>query len=162
MPSKYSAQLQKTVKAPFSGIEFSIRRISFGEYMNDLGIMPIQSTPGVQAGLAEMNEEFKQKAAADPVFAARAVKFILKSGVASPKIFFGDGDCPEEEVPFDDLAPDTSFLIAQISEFSSKPLGLENFFFGDQPGNTGPGGEALRPATVEPPSEGNHSPKPGS
>ncbi len=157
----FKDQLRKKVTARCSGIEFSIRRVALAEYMSELGVLPIELLPNVEEYTKAMQDQVREKAN-DPVFANKATKFLLSHGVAEPKIFFGDAkDCPDDEVPFEDLEADAAQLIAEVAAYSSDMAGVrkvqEFFRNGVQPGDAGHDSPEVRTTTINAPTDGDNS-----
>ena len=145
-------KFRKTITVPFSGQEFTIRKIRPAKFAQVMGILPIQTNKDIAAQLAQFGDDLKTKSEADPQLEETATRFLLEYGVVSPKIWFGDEDkCPDDQVCAADLGGDTEALLHQIITFSYEfhaLKDLDKFFRVDGAGDTGLSGTTLQQETI--------------
>ena len=154
-------RFRKEVKSPFTGQDYLIRKIDVGEYLREAGVLPVSVASSVDEQLRKISDNLKSNAQGDPEIERRLNELTLKSGIIKdadhPGVWFGKyEDCPEDEIPVDDLGSDKRFLINQISEFSFDMSGLkemEKFFRGTGARDSGPGSEEVRSEAVIPAPE---------
>lgn len=147
-------RFRKIVTSLSTGQEYLIRRISVRDYLATIGALPVGISESVQGRLREISDALQERAKDDPDAERKTVEFAIKKGVLEPGIWFGDpSECPEDQIPFEDLGDDATFLASQICEFSFQFAGLkemDKFFRGSGAVATGSDGEAVRAEAVEP------------
>lgn len=146
-------KFRKQATCPYSGQEFTIRRLRLREFMTEIGVLPIFMSQAADKAM----EDFREKILTEPGLEEKIVRFCLSRGVVKPKIWLGaDEECPDGQIAFDDLGSDADSLSAQVLEFSFRMAGLkdvEKFFRGGEPGNSGPPGAEVRTEAVESPPD---------
>ena len=152
-------QFRKTVTSPFSGQDYSIRKITFRGYLAEIGVLPLILMEKTEDQLKRVSEEIQKVGASDPEMERKTVVYALAKGVVEPQIWFGsDVECPEDKIAFADLGDDAQFLAIQIYEMSFEMAGLKklnNFFRDAGTGADGHRGEEVRDQAVIPAAGGN-------
>ena len=139
-------ELRRKFTGLFTGIEFEIRRVRLLDYMREIGSLPAGIVPSVAEQLRKFADDLGEKAG-DPEHESRSVRLFLSKGVVRPKIWVGDeSECPEGQIPVDDLGTDSDLVARKVAEFSFYMPGLEDldkFFRGPGAGAAGPGSEEV-------------------
>ena len=148
-------RFKRTVASPFTGQEYEIVKVSQRELFEQLGLLPLILAASVGEEVKKISDALKEKLDS-PEESKRAEKFLLERGVVSPKIWFGDGECPAYQLPYDFMADDRYWLSTQVSNFAFGvgEFKMDKFFRGADPGNPGPGGPEVRAEAVEPAAPG--------
>jgi len=152
-------RFRKTITSLSTGQEYIIRRISVRNYLTTIGALPVGVAQSVQTQLKELADSLRERAKDDPEAERKTVEFALKTGVVEPMIWFGDpATCPEDQIQFDDLGDDATFLASKVYELSFDFAGLkdmEKFFRGTGAVAAGSDGEEIRAEAVETASQEN-------
>jgi len=140
----------KEVMVPFSGQRFIIRRVRLKDFMIEIGGLSLPTSQATQEAVAD----FMEKAKSDPHAEDKALRFYISRGAVSPKVWFGnEGECPADQIYYENLGSDLDALAMEIMKYSYGMAinQLEHFFFqGTGSGNPGLDGAEIRPTTVEP------------
>jgi hypothetical protein len=149
------------ITSPYTGQEYILRRVSMKLYFKEIGILPVSMPESIVEELASLAKDMRTRVDAeekDDALARQTVEFCLKNGVADPKIWYGEGECPDGSIARGDLADDADWVAARVIEFSFDFAGLKDLakFFRDS-GTVAdrPDGEAVRDAAILPTASGN-------
>lgn len=149
------SKFRKELLGPFTGTQFTIRRVRFKEFVVAMGTLPVTTTSSVQEVLASLSE----KGANDNGETEDKIsQFYASKGVIEPKLWFGaEQDCPEDSIYFEDLGGDFDYVVNEVIKFSHEMVGLAEFekFF-RRPGAGDPGLDVpeVRPAAEQPAADG--------
>ena len=150
-------KFRKEVTAPFSGQQFTIRRVRFKEFILQVGGLPVPMNGTVQDALAQLRE--KMTTDNDPAVEERLTRFYVSKGVVAPRVWEGDAArCPPDAVCYDDLGSDVDFLASEVIQYSNEVTslkGMDNFFRGPGTGAAGLDGQEIRPAPLDPAPTGD-------
>jgi hypothetical protein len=153
------SRFRKKVTGPVTGQEFEIRKVSIGDFMRDIGDLPVAASTTLTEQMALLETKLAKKLDADPNAEKDLTKFFLERGVVAPRVYFGEeNQCPEDQICLADLAGDSTFLVGQIAEFSFELRGLQelaNFFRGAGAANLGPSSQEIQGATPQALANGN-------
>ena len=145
-------KFRETIVGPFSGQKYEIRRIRPVLIVRQLGVLPIETLKEVSDQLAAFRDSIAEKVKVDPGLEERTMRFILETGVASPKIWFGEeSECPDEQLCFADMGGDIDAVAKAIMDYSFDFRGLrdmEKFFRGAGAGDPGLAGSTVREEAV--------------
>jgi hypothetical protein len=143
-------KFSKTVMVPFSGQTFTIRRVRFKDFLQDLGGLALPMAEATQ----DVISQYMEKAKSDPEAENKALRFYISKGTISPKVWFGEeAECPPDQIYHLDLGSDLDVLATEIMKYSygMAMSQLENFFFQQAgTGDNGLDGTPVRPEAIEP------------
>ncbi len=142
-------RFKRTVTSPFTGQEYDIIKISQRDLFEHLGLLPLILATPVGEEVKKISGALTEKLD-NPEDSKRAERFLLERGVVQPKIWFGDGECPEYQLPYDCMADDRYWLATQITNFAFGvgDFKIDKFFRGTDPGDPGPSGPEVRAEAV--------------
>lgn len=150
------SKFRKELLGPFTGTQFTIRRVRLKEFMASLGTLPMATTNSVQEVLASLREKTE---GGDGETEAKITQFYASKGVIEPKLWFGaEQDCPEDSIYFEDLGGDLDYVVGEIIKFSHEMVGLaefEKFFRGPGAGDPRLDVPEVRPAAEQPAADGS-------
>lgn len=149
-------KFKKTVTSPYTGQEYEIVRVTRREVLEGTGVLPIVLAAPVEKKLQALETALKEKADNGQV-QEQVTKEMLTKGVLSPRIWFGDGECPEGQLPVEYMGDDRDWLAGEVIRFAYdiSALNMDKFFRGAEPGDPGPGGPEVRSEAVEPNPDGD-------
>ena len=140
------SKFRKEITGPFTGQSYSIRRVRFKEFILEIGGLPLPLSKEVQTVLQDLRDKAEK---GDRQTEDRTTRFYISRGVVEPRIWFGpEGECPADQVYWEDLGGELDWLTVQIINYSQDvqlktAQDMEKFFREPGAGAAGPDGEEV-------------------
>jgi hypothetical protein len=150
------SKFKKTVASPYTGQEYEIVRVTRREVLEMTGVLPIVLAAPVEKRLQALETALKERADNGDI-QEQVTRDMLAKGVLSPRIWLGDGECPENQLPIGYMGDDRDWLAGEVIKFAYdiSALNMDKFFRGPEPADPGPSGAEVRAEAVEPNPDGD-------